>query len=103
MSVTAITLIIIIIIIITIIIIIIIIRSGRPSGRISSPVKDKIFLYSTASRQVLGTTQPPIQSVTGALFPGENWPGREADHSLPTIAEVKNTWIYYSSLPHTPS
>jgi hypothetical protein len=26
--------------------------------------------------------------------------GREADHSPPTTAEVKNTWIYISSPPY---
>jgi hypothetical protein len=28
---------------------------------------------------------------------GDLPPGREADHSLPTSAEVKNTWIYTST------
>jgi hypothetical protein len=28
------------------------------------------------------------------------WLGREADHSPPTSAEVKNTWIYTSSAPY---
>jgi hypothetical protein len=27
--------------------------------------------------------------VLGLLFPGVKWPGREADHSPPTSAEVK--------------
>jgi hypothetical protein len=31
-----------------------------------------------------------IQS-PGALYPGVKRPGREADHSLPTSAQVKNT------------
>jgi hypothetical protein len=40
----------------------------------------------------LGPTQPPIQSVWGgALSPEVKRPGREADNSLPTSAEVKNT------------
>jgi hypothetical protein len=42
----------------------------------------------------LEPTQPPIQWVPGALTPGVKRPGREADHSLPTSAEVKNTWGY---------
>jgi hypothetical protein len=33
---------------------------------------------------------------------GVKWPGREADHSPPTIAEIKKMWIY-TSTPHTPS
>jgi hypothetical protein len=37
----------------------------------------------------LGTTQPPIQCVPGALSLGVKRPGREADHSPPFSAEVK--------------
>jgi hypothetical protein len=32
--------------------------------------------------------------------PGVNWPGREADHSPPTSAEVKNTWSYTFTPPY---
>jgi len=32
-------------------------------------------------------------------FLGKKWPGHEADHSLPTDGEVKNTWSY-ASTPH---
>jgi hypothetical protein len=31
---------------------------------------------------------------TGGLSPGVKRPGREADRSPPTSAEVNNTWIY---------
>jgi hypothetical protein len=48
-----------------------------------------IFLFTTASRMALGPTQPPIQGVQGDLSLGEKRPGREADHSPPSIAEVK--------------
>jgi hypothetical protein len=44
----------------------------------------------TASRPALGPTQPPIQWVKRALSLGIKWPGREADHSPPCSAEVKN-------------
>jgi hypothetical protein len=37
----------------------------------------------------LGSTQPPIQWVPGALSLGIMRPGREADHSPPSSAEVK--------------
>jgi hypothetical protein len=30
---------------------------------------------------------------TEGFFPGIKWPGREADQSPPTIAEVKKMWI----------
>jgi hypothetical protein len=36
----------------------------------------------------------------GSYFPGVKRPGREADHSSPTSAEVKNTWIYTSTPPY---
>jgi hypothetical protein len=41
--------------------------------------------------------QPPFQCVPTAVSPGVKRPGREADHSPPTSAEVKKTWIYTSS------
>jgi hypothetical protein len=76
-------------------------RDGRPRGRISSPGRGKIFLLSTsASRPVLGPIQPPIQWVPGGSFPGLKRPGREAGNSPPTSAEIKNTWIYTSTLPY---
>jgi hypothetical protein len=35
------------------------------------------------------------------LFPGgKKRPGREADHSPPTSAEVKKMWIYTSTTPY---
>jgi hypothetical protein len=50
----------------------------------------RIFLFATASRTALRPTQPPIQWVLPVtLFLGVKWPGREADHSLPSSAEVK--------------
>jgi hypothetical protein len=48
------------------------------------------FLYSTASRSIMGTTQPPIQRVPGCLSPGVKRLGSEAGHSPPCSAEVKN-------------
>jgi hypothetical protein len=51
-----------------------------------------IFLFTTASRPALGPTQPPIQWVPGALSLGVKRLGREADHSPPSSAEVKNAW-----------
>jgi hypothetical protein len=57
-----------------------------------------IFLFTTASRPALGPTQPPIQWVPGS-FPGVKRPRREADHSSPSSAEVKNAWTYTSTPP----
>jgi hypothetical protein len=42
----------------------------------------------------MGPTRPPIQWVPGALSPEVKQPGREVDHSPPTSAEVKKTWVY---------
>jgi hypothetical protein len=57
------------------------------------PVGSRIF--STSSRPAMRPTQPPIQWV-----PGLKGPGHEADHSFPTIAEVKETWIYTTTPPY---
>jgi len=48
-----------------------------------------IFLFTTASRTIMGPTQLPIQWVPGALPLGIKRPGREADHSPSSSAEVK--------------
>jgi hypothetical protein len=60
-----------------------------PRSRSSSPGVVKNFLFSTSSRPALGSTQPPIQWVSGPLSPGAKRQGREADHSPPSSAEVK--------------
>jgi hypothetical protein len=36
----------------------------------------------------------------GGSFPGVKRPGREADHSPPTSAEVKKIWIYTPTPPY---
>jgi hypothetical protein len=54
-----------------------------------------IFLFTTASRTALLPAQPPI--LLGVLFLGVKRPGREADHSPPSSAEVKNMRIYTSA------
>jgi hypothetical protein len=56
-----------------------------------------IFLSTTASKTALGPTQPPIQWVPWALSLGVKRPGREADHSPPSNAEVKNECSYTST------
>jgi hypothetical protein len=58
-----------------------------------------IFLFTIASGTVLGPTQPPIQWIPGALSLEVKRPGREADHSPPSSAEVKNAWGYTSIPP----
>jgi hypothetical protein len=61
------------------------------------------FLFTTASRRALGPTKPPIRLVTRALSLGVKRSGREADHSPPASAEVKNAWSYTSVPPNMPS
>jgi hypothetical protein len=53
--------------------------------------RDKFLLFSTALIPNLRPTQPAIQWEPGTLSLGINWPGRGADHSLLTSAEVKNS------------
>jgi hypothetical protein len=60
-----------------------------------------IFLFTTASRPALGPIQPPIQWVPGADSHGVKRPGREAHHSPPSSAEIKNVWSYTSTPQYT--
>jgi hypothetical protein len=78
-------------------------RAGRPRGRSSCPGRVKNFLFCTLSRPALGSTQPPIQWVPGALSREVKRPGREADHSPPTSAERLRKCGSIHTLPHTPS
>jgi hypothetical protein len=52
---------------------------------------------TVVSRMVRGPTQSPIQWVPGALSLEVKRPGREADHSPLSSAEVKNAWSYNST------
>jgi hypothetical protein len=54
--------------------------------------------------RALGPTQPPIQwAPGGALSLGLKRPGRVADHSSPSIAEVKELVELYLHSANTPS
>jgi hypothetical protein len=59
------------------------------------PIWSRIF--SPVSRPTLGSTQPPVQWVPGALSPLVKRPEHEDNHSPPTSAEVKKMWIYTST------
>jgi hypothetical protein len=67
----------------------------------SIPVRGKKF-FSTPQplEPTLGPSQPPIQWVLGPISPGIKRPGREADHSPPSSAEVKNDGGNLRSLIH---
>jgi hypothetical protein len=56
-----------------------------------------LFLFATASRPALGSIQPPIRLVLGAVSLGVKRPGREADHLLTSSTEVKNASLNTSS------
>jgi hypothetical protein len=66
-------------------------RTGR-SG-FDSRQKVEVFLLATESRPTLEPWVP------GFLSSGVKQPGREADHSPPPSAEVKNAWSYKSAPP----
>jgi hypothetical protein len=66
------------------------------SDSIGTTVKN--FYFCMSSRKALGSTEPPIQWVQGALSPEVKQPGRESNHSPPNSAEVKKMWIYTSTL-----
>jgi hypothetical protein len=50
----------------------------------------KFYLFSTASRLVLGPTQSPIQWSPGAFSVGVKRQRREVNHSPPSSAELRN-------------
>jgi hypothetical protein len=52
------------------------------------------FKHSTPA---LRPTQPPYRMGTGGSFQGGKVAEREADHSSPTSAGVKKSWIYTST------
>jgi hypothetical protein len=54
-----------------------------------------IFLFIMMSTPTLGSTQPPIQWIPAAFSLGVKRPGRDADHSPPSSAEVKNDLLYF--------
>jgi hypothetical protein len=60
----------------------------------------EFFFFDTVSRPALGP-KPPIQWVPGALFLWLKPPVREADHSPPSSAEVKECVELYLQSPNT--
>jgi hypothetical protein len=83
---------------------------GKPTGYgqddrmigVRFPTEGGNFLFDTVSRPALGSTQPPIKWVPGTLSLEVKRPGREADHSPPSSAEVKNAWSYASTSHASP-
>jgi hypothetical protein len=60
------------------------------SKYVTAQLGQEIFHYSTVSRPAMGPTQTPIQCAPGNLSQAVKRSGREADHSLPSNAEIKN-------------
>jgi hypothetical protein len=62
----------------------------------SSPCRGWEFFSSPRrpSRPALGPNQRLVQWVPGALSLGVKRPGRKANYSPPSNAEVKNAWSY---------
>jgi hypothetical protein len=56
------------------------------------------FLFATASRPILGPTQPPMQWISGPVSPGIKRSGRGAEHLSPCSADIENAWSYTSTL-----
>jgi hypothetical protein len=65
---------------------------GMDDWRIESQQGLGSFLFTTTSRLALGPTQPPIKWIPGTPSLRLKQLGREADHSPPSSAEVKNAW-----------
>jgi hypothetical protein len=60
------------------------------------PIISLVYIVQTGPE-----AQPASYSiVTGGCFPEVKLQGREADHSIPTSADVKKTWIYTSAPPY---
>jgi hypothetical protein len=57
-------------------------------------------LFAIASRPALEPKEPPMKLVQGSVSPGIKRLGREADHSSPSSAEVKNRCSYTSTPPY---
>jgi hypothetical protein len=64
--------------------------------------KTEYGTHTTASRTALGPTQSPIQWVSGSLSLRVKRPEREADHSPPSSAEVKEWVKLYLHSSNTP-
>jgi hypothetical protein len=73
-----------------------------PGAGISKSLYRRVTSWTAGVRlpQRLRPTQPSIQRVPGSLSQGVKRPGREADHSPPSITEVKKGGAITSTLPY---
>jgi hypothetical protein len=71
--------------------------TGWTIGSFKSRQGRKTFHFSKRSMPAVGPTLPPIQWVSGVLYPNVKRPEREDNHSPPSGEEVKNKWNYTST------
>jgi hypothetical protein len=64
----------------------------------SVPRRDKIFLFSIASKLAPESIQPPVQWLLVAIAPGIKRSGHETDRLHPSTAEARNDGIF--PFPH---
>jgi hypothetical protein len=64
------------------------------------PVGARTFTSPCCPEWLWGPPSLLSNGYRGALSPGVKRPGREADHSSPTSAEVNKTWVYTSTSPY---
>jgi hypothetical protein len=64
-----------------------------------SATEVEVFSSNLCAQLAMGPTQPPVQ---WSLPRGNRRPGRDADHSPPSSAEVKKEGLYLISLPQAP-
>jgi hypothetical protein len=76
-------------------------RAGRSDVRGSIPGEGWEFFSSTSCSDQLWSTPPPASYPS--LSVGVKWPGREAEHSPPSSAEVKQCVELYLHSPSTSS
>jgi hypothetical protein len=59
-----------------------------------------VSTYNNTITQYPWFCVPPIKWVPGDFSPELKRPGREANHTPPTSAQVKKTWTYTSTAPY---
>jgi hypothetical protein len=76
---------------------------GKPEGKRPFERDTRTWEHNTRMNlkinRVEGVDWINLTKGTGGSFPGVKRPGREADHSPPSIAEVKNAWSYTFTPP----
>lgn len=75
-------------------------RTRQPKNYRSIPSKGKRFSIFRSFQTCLGPTQPHIHCTAGAVSSGVKRSERETDHSLPSVADVRNAWHDISTLLH---